>query len=92
MGSQIEELYQLLLDRKQNPRADSYTSRLLAGEDELAKKVGEEAIEVILAASKQSDQRLVEETADLVYHLLVLLVAHDLTWGDVLNELERRRR
>jgi phosphoribosyl-ATP pyrophosphohydrolase len=89
---EIEELVQVLLDRKQNPRADSYTSQLLANEDEIVKKVGEEAIEVILASTKQGQERLVEETADLIYHLLVLLVANDLTWDDVLAELTRRRR
>ena len=89
---EIEELYQVLLDRKQNPRSDSYTSRLLADEEEIAKKVGEEAIEVILAAASQGRERLVEESADLIYHILVLLVANDLAWNDVLAELARRRR
>jgi phosphoribosyl-ATP pyrophosphohydrolase len=46
---------------------------MAAGEDEIVKKVGEEAVEVILAAKGQGDQRLVEEVADLTYHLLVLL-------------------
>ncbi len=92
MCNQINELYQVLLDRKKNPREDSYTYKLLADENEIAKKVGEEAIEVILAATNQGKVRIVEETADLVYHLLVLLVANDLTWDDVLAELARRRR
>ncbi len=92
MSSQIEELYQVLLDRKENPSPDSYTSQLLADENEIAKKVGEEAIEVILAAAKQTDARLIEESADLVYHLLVLLVANGLSWDDVLAELALRRR
>ncbi len=89
---EIESLYQVLLDRKENPRAGSYTSQLLEDEVEIAKKIGEEAIEVILAACSQGNERLVEESADLVYHLLVLLVANDLTWEDVLAELAGRRR
>ena len=89
---EIESLYQVLLDRKENPRAGSYTSQLLEDEVEIAKKIGEEAIEVILAACNQGNERLVEESADLVYHLLVLLVANDLTWEDVLAELAARRR
>lgn len=92
MSTQIDELYQLLLDRKENPQANSYTSQLLADEEEIAKKIGEEAIEVILAASRQGKERIVEETADLIYHTLVLLVANDLTWDDVLAELDLRRR
>jgi phosphoribosyl-ATP pyrophosphohydrolase len=46
---------------------------------------------VILAAKGQGPERLVEETADLIYHVLVLLVAHDLSWDAVLQELARRR-
>ena len=73
--------------------ADSYTARLLAaGEDEIVKKVGEEAVEVILAAKGQGDARLVEESADLVYHLLVLLLSRGLSWADVEAELARRRQ
>ena len=86
-------LWQTLEERKANPRSDSYTSALLsAGEDEIVKKVGEEAVEVILAAKSQGGQRLVEESADLVYHLLVLLLARDLSWDDVLDELARRHK
>ncbi len=92
MNDQIDELYQVLRDRKENPRAGSYTNQLLADEEEIAKKIGEEAIEVILASTSQGRERIVEETADLVYHTLVLLVANDITWEEVLAELESRRR
>ena len=74
-------------------RDSSYTARLLAaGEDEIVKKVGEDAVEVILAAKGQGDARLVEESADLVYHLLVLLLSRGLSWADVEAELVRRRQ
>ena len=93
MRDEIGELFQLLQDRQAHPRPGSYTNELLDnGEDEIMKKIGEEAIEVILAAKGQGDERLLEETADLIYHLLVLLVARNLTWQDVLNELDSRRK
>lgn len=87
----LTTLWTILQDRRDNPPAGSYTAQLLqAGNDEIAKKVGEEAIEVILAAKAQGRQRLVEESADLIYHLLVLLLAKGLTWDDVLQELAAR--
>ena len=71
----------------------SYTATLFSkGEDEILKKVGEETMEVILAAKGQGDQRLVEEVADLFYHTLVLLAARNLTLRDVEGELEQRHR
>ena len=89
----LTELYSIICDRRDDPKPDSYTAKLLAeGEDEIVKKVGEEAIEVILAAKSQGDSRLVEEIADLTYHILVLLAARDLTPEDVQAELERRHR
>lgn len=93
MGDILDQLLTILQERKANPTPESYTARLLAaGEDEIVKKIGEEAIEVILAAKGQGNQRLVEETADLLYHLLVLLVARDLTWADVKAEMVRRQK
>lgn len=90
--STIEALQALLQERKAHPREGSYTNLLLADEEELVKKVGEEAIEVVLAALKQGNERLVSETADLVYHLLVLLTAHDVPWSAVEAELDKRRK
>jgi len=89
----LDELYLIICDRRDHPREGSYTNRLLnAGEDELVKKVGEEAIEVILAAKSQGDQRLVEEVADLAYHVLVLLASHRIVPADIRQELEKRHR
>ncbi len=88
----IENLFETILDRQENPRPGSYTVKLLnAGEDEILKKVGEEAMEVILAAKGQGNERLVSEIGDLFYHLLVLLAARELTLADVETELARRR-
>jgi phosphoribosyl-ATP pyrophosphohydrolase len=93
MSDVLNELYATIVDRQQNPRPTSYTNSLFsAGGDEIVKKVGEEAIEVIIAAKGQTDQRLVEETADLLYHLWVLLAWRGVTLAQVLAELQRRQR
>jgi phosphoribosyl-ATP pyrophosphohydrolase len=89
----LEELFDVILDRQANPQPGSYTVHLLeAGEDEILKKVGEEAMEVILAGKGQSDARLIAEVADLFYHLLVLLASRGVTLADVEAELEQRRK
>ncbi len=87
----LAELFSIIEDRKAHPLEGSYTTRLLAGEpDEILKKVGEEAMEVILAAKGQEQARVVEEVADLLYHMLVLLAAKGLSLADVEDELRRR--
>lgn len=93
MTETLHVLETQLRDRKAQPSAHSYTASLLAaGEDEIVKKIGEEAVEVILATKGQGDQRVIEESADLIYHLTVLLISRDLSWADVEAELERRRK
>ena len=87
----IEVLHKFLIERQENPQPGSYTHQLLTqGEDEILKKIGEEAIEIILAAKSQGDQRLIEELADITYHSLVLLVSRGLAPADILAELARR--
>jgi phosphoribosyl-ATP pyrophosphohydrolase len=89
----VNQLFQIITDRKENPKTGSYTTSLFAaGEDEILKKVGEEAMEVILAAKGQGNQRLIEEVADLTYHALVLLAYKGLSPEDIRDELERRHR
>ena len=89
----IPTLFELIQDRKKNPVKGSYTNQLFAeGEDALVQKVGEEAVEVIIAAKGQGKKRLTEESADLIYHLLVLLAFNGLTWEDISQELEKRHR
>ena len=93
MSDVLETLFATILDRRANPRPGSYTVRLLdAGEDKILKKVGEEAMEVILAAKGEGEERLISEVADLFYHLLVLLAARGLTLADVEAELVQRQR
>lgn len=87
----LHDLFQVIQDRQRNPNPESYTSELLsAGGIEVSKKVGEESIEVLLAAQGEADDRLVEEVADLFYHVLVLLAWRGLTLADVEAELRRR--
>lgn len=88
----IDKLAAIIADRKANPQEGSYTNKLLADPAKAAQKVGEEATEVIVAALAQSDERLVEEMADLVYHSLVLLQTRDLSWHNVVAVLENRHK
>jgi phosphoribosyl-ATP pyrophosphohydrolase len=87
----LNELYQIVKDRQTNPRDGSYTNELLEeGYQRIAQKVGEEAIEVIIATGKQGRQRVIEETADLLYHLFVLLVNQEIDLQEVEAELKQR--
>lgn len=90
-------LWDVLEQRKLADPKDSYTARLLAaGPDRIARKLGEEAAETIIAGIAasygESKQALVEESADLLYHLLVFLLASGVDLDDVIGELERRHR
>ena len=90
MSDFLPHLIAIIEDRKRSPKTGSYTNTLLSDPIRAAQKVGEEATEVVVAALAQSDEQLVGEVADLVYHSLVLLAAHNLRWGDVMTELEKR--
>jgi phosphoribosyl-ATP pyrophosphohydrolase len=92
MSEFLSRLVAIVEDRKRNPKAGSYTNDLLDDPVRAAQKVGEEATEVVVAALAQTDERLVAEMADLVYHSLVLLAANDLSWEDVEAELEKRHK
>ncbi len=89
----LDWLYQVILERKATLPADSYTAQLFReGTARIAQKVGEEAAETIVAALAEPDQRLIEEIADLMYHLLVLMAARGLQPQAIQDELERRHR
>lgn len=86
-----ERLYELILERKRNPRRGSYTCRLFdSGREGILRKFGEEALEVILASGGDGKDRLVHELADLFYHTLVLMVQEGVTPEEVIDELESR--
>lgn len=91
--STIESLSAVIAARRSDPPAGSYTAHLFEkGENEVLKKLGEEAIEVIIAAKGEGNDRVLYEMADWVYHALVLLNMRGLTWDDVEAELARRFR
>jgi phosphoribosyl-ATP pyrophosphohydrolase/phosphoribosyl-AMP cyclohydrolase len=90
-GGVLAHLEAVIRDRKANPQAGSYTNKLLEGGlPRIGQKVGEEAVETIVAALSEGDERLVNELADLVYHALVLLAARELSWADVEASLAYR--
>src|SRR5436309_8694460 len=85
-------LWRAVAERAQERPAGSYTTELLtAGIGACARKVGEEAVELSIAALDETDERVVEEAADLVYHLYVLLAARGLDIAQVEDELRSRR-
>lgn len=88
----LDELYSVISDRKANPKEGSYTNYLFdKGVDKILKKVGEESAEVIIAAKNQSKEETVYEAADLIYHLMVLLVDMGISMDDIYGELQKRR-
>jgi phosphoribosyl-AMP cyclohydrolase / phosphoribosyl-ATP pyrophosphohydrolase len=91
-ASVLNQLQKLIANRAQSATsADSYTASLLtAGLNRIAQKVGEEAVETVVAAVAQDDESLLAEVADLVYHLLVLLYARNLSLARVIAVLEQR--
>lgn len=89
----IQTLFEIIEDRKNNPTEKSYTAGLFnEGLPKIAQKVGEEGTEVVVAALTQDDSRLIEEIADLTFHALVLLSARGLTPSHILDELEKRHK
>jgi phosphoribosyl-ATP pyrophosphohydrolase/phosphoribosyl-AMP cyclohydrolase len=85
------ELEKIIMDRKIKPKQKSYTSRLFSeGVKKIAQKIGEEAAEVIVEAVDNNKARLREETADLLYHILVMLAFKDIKLNEILELLELR--
>ena len=92
LGSVLDQLYGLVKDRQQTRPEHSYTTYLFKeGLDKILKKVGEESAETIIAAKNDPVEPLVAETSDLVYHLIVLLVARGVSLNQVRDELSKRR-
>ena len=87
----LDDLFATILARKGTDPKSSYTASLLAkGPNKCAQKMGEEAIETVIAGVQQDRGNLVSESADLIYHLWVLLAASDVTPAEVYAELDRR--
>ena len=89
----LQDLYQVILDRKANPAEGSYTCYLFEkGLDKILKKVGEESAETIIAAKNDIPSDTVGEISDLIYHLLVMMAEKEIPMEDVLAELDRRSK
>lgn len=87
----FDDIYDTILERRKNPVADSYVSSLLAkGKDEILKKIGEESIEVIIAAKTGDKKRTIDEMADLWFHCLVLMAEDGVSHEEVFAELRNR--
>ncbi len=88
----LNEDYEVIKNRKDNPKEGSYTNYLFEkGIDKILKKCGEEATEIIIAAKNPDAEELKYEIADFLYHMMVLMVECDLDWNDVMKELANRR-
>lgn len=88
----FEEEYQIIADRKANPKEGSYTNYLFdKGIDKILKKVGEEATEIVIAAKNPDAEELKYELCDFLYHAMVLMVECGVTWEDITKELVERR-
>ena len=89
----LRQLEQVIAERRDAPPDTSYTASLLAaGRQRIAQKVGEEGVELALAGVGDDRSRVVAETADLLYHVLVLLAVQKVSLKEVVQELERRHR
>lgn len=92
LGSVLDQLYQLIQTRERDRPAGSYTTYLFdEGLDKILKKLGEESAETIIAAKNEDRGRLVSEVSDLVYHLIVMLVAQGVSLEEIGRELRQRR-
>ncbi len=88
----FKDVYDVILDRKNNPKETSYTNELLnKGTDNIIKKLGEESADIVIATKNGNKDETVYQIADYMYHLMVLMADRDISWEDVTRELIRRR-
>lgn len=89
----LEELYKIIVKLKKELPEKSYTSSLFKqGIDRIVQKIGEEAVEVVIAAKGTSRKKIIEESADLFFHVLVLMAAKKITLEQIYQELGKRRK
>ena len=87
----LDSVFEVIKDRKANPREGSYTNYLFdKGLDKILKKVGEEATEMVIAAKNEGSNEIVYEMSDFLYHMMVLMAEKNVSWEDVTDELSRR--
>ena len=90
-GNALLREFATITGRKAHPEDGSYTNYLFdKGEDKILKKVGEEAAEVVIAGKNRDKDEIKYETADLLYHLAVMLADNDMSWNDIFEEIENR--
>ncbi len=87
----LPELLRTVRGRKENPKEGSYTNRLMADENLMCKKIIEEAGELALAIKDGDDEEMAWELADLIYHLIVVMVANDVPLDKAFRKLKERR-
>ncbi|MFR5264631.1 phosphoribosyl-ATP diphosphatase [Clostridium sp.] len=93
MENILNELYEVINERKENPEEGSYTTYLFnKGLDKILKKIGEESTEVIIAAKGESKEEQIEELCDLSYHILVLMSQLNIKPSEVEKVLTERRK
>ncbi|MBP6275467.1 MAG: phosphoribosyl-ATP diphosphatase, partial [Roseburia sp.] len=87
----LEDVYEIILDRKAHPKEGSYTNYLFdKGIDKILKKVGEEATEIVIAAKNPDPEEVKYEISDFLYHMMVLMAERGVTWEDITQELSQR--
>lgn len=87
----LEDVYGIILDRKENPKEGSYTNYLFdKGIDKILKKIGEEATEIVIAAKNPDPEEIKYEISDFLYHAMVLMAEKGVTWEDITQELSQR--
>ncbi|MCI8483656.1 MAG: bifunctional phosphoribosyl-AMP cyclohydrolase/phosphoribosyl-ATP diphosphatase HisIE [Lachnospiraceae bacterium] len=87
----FESVYEVIQDRKENPKEGSYTNYLFdKGIDKILKKMGEEATEIVIASKNPEKEEIKYEISDFLYHMMVLMVEKGVTWEDIVEELSQR--
>ena len=87
----FEEVFDVIKDRKINPKEGSYTNYLFdKGIDKILKKLGEEATEIVIAAKNPNPNEIKYEISDFLYHCMVLMAEKNVSWEDICEELARR--
>ena len=93
ISNTLDSVYEVIKDRRENPREGSYTNYLFEkGLDKMLKKLGEESTEIVIAAKNEDKREIVYEMADYLYHLMVVMAEKEITWQEISDELTRREQ
>lgn len=89
----LDEVFEVIKDRRENPRDDSYVSSLMdAGKERIYEKIREESLELIEASEEGEKDEIIHEAADVIFHVMVLLGSDGVEFDEVMDELRGRRR